>query len=60
MPGALLGQDTGALFWRASDLANVMREALEHHLEACFAAHFPQEDTRRGAPGAQEFVTKTT
>ena len=31
-----------------------------HHVEACFAAHFPQEDTGRGAPGSQEFITKTT
>ena len=23
-------------------------------------AHHPQEDTRRGAPSAQEFITKTT
>ena len=29
-------------------------------MEACFAARFPQEDTRRGAPGAQEFIAKTT
>ena len=37
-----------------------MREALGHHLEACFAARFPQENTGRGAPTAQEFITKTT
>ena len=37
-----------------------MREALGHHLEACFAARLPQEDTGRGAPTAQEFITKTT
>ena len=29
-------------------------------MEACFAARFPQEDTWRGATGAQEFITKTT
>ena len=29
-------------------------------MEACFAARFPQEDTGRGAPSAQEFITKTT
>ena len=29
-------------------------------MEACFAARFPQEGTRRGAPGAQEFITKVT
>ena len=29
-------------------------------MEACFAARFPQEDTGRGAPDAQEFITKTT
>ena len=29
-------------------------------MEACFAARFPQEDTRRGAPGAQEFINKAT
>ena len=29
-------------------------------MEACFAARLPQEDTGRGAPSAQEFITKTT
>ena len=29
-------------------------------MEACFAARLPQEDTGRGAPTAQEFITKTT
>ena len=29
-------------------------------MEACFAARFPREDTGRGAPSAQEFITKTT
>ena len=37
-----------------------MREALGHHLEACFAARLPQEDTGQGAPDAQEFIAKTT
>ncbi len=37
-----------------------MREALGHHLEACFAARFPQEITGKGAPTAQEFITKAT
>ena len=60
MPGALLGQGSGALFWRASDLANLTREALGHHLEACFTARFPQEKTGRGGPTAQEFITRTT
>ena len=60
MPGTLLGQGLGALFWKASDLANVTREALGHHLEACFAPRFPQENTWQGAPTAQEFMTKTT
>ena len=59
-PGALLGQGSGALFWRASDLANIMREALGHHMEAFFAAHFPQENTGQGVPTTQEFITKTT
>ena len=27
-------------------------------MEACFAARFPREGTRRGAPSAQEFITK--
>ena len=44
----------------ASDLANLTREALGHHLEACFAAHVPQESTGQGVPTTQEFVTKTT
>ena len=60
MPSALLEQGSGALFWRTSDLANITREALGHHLEACFAACFPQENTGQGAPTAQEFITKTT
>ena len=29
-------------------------------MEACFTARFPQENTGRGAPTAQEFITKTT
>ena len=37
-----------------------MREALGHHLEACFTTRFPQEDTGQGAPTAQEFITKAT
>ena len=60
MPDTLLGQGSGALFWRASDLANITREALRHHLEACFLARFPQEDTEQGAPSAQEFTTKAS
>ena len=44
-PGALLRQGSGALFWRASDLANLTREALGHHLEACLTTHLPQEST---------------
>ena len=57
---ALLGLGLGALFWRASELANVTREALGHHMEACFVARFPHEGTRQGVPGAQEFITKAT
>ena len=60
MPGALLRQGSGALFWRASDLANLTREALGHHLEACFATRDPQESTGQGVPTIQEFITKTT
>ena len=60
MPGALLRQGSGALFWRASDLANLTREALGHHLEACLTAHFPQERIGQGVPTTQEFITKTT
>ena len=37
-----------------------MREVLGHHLEACFAARFPQENTGQGVPTTQEFITKTT
>ena len=37
-----------------------MREALGHHLEACFAAHDPRESTGQGVPNTQEFITKTT
>ena len=39
--GALLGLGSGALSWRATDFAKVTREALGHHLEACFKARFP-------------------
>ena len=60
MPGALLGQGSGALFWRASDFAKITREALGHHLEACFAARFPQEGMGKGRPNPQEFITKAT
>ena len=49
-----------ALFWRSSDLANITREALGHHLELCFVARFPQENTGQGVPTAQEFITRTT
>ena len=37
-----------------------MREALGHHLEACFKARFPQEGTWHGKPNVQEFIAKTT
>ena len=36
-----------------------MREALGHHLEVCFTARFPQENTRQGLPTVQKFITKT-
>ena len=58
MPGALLRQGSGALPWRAADLAKVTREALGHHMEACFEARFPQEGARQGDPDPQEFVSK--
>ena len=29
-------------------------------MEVCFTTRFPQEDTGRGAPDAQEFIAKTT
>ena len=58
MPGALLRQGSGAPPWRAADLAKVTREALGHHVEACFEAHFPQEGARQGGPNPQEFVSK--
>ena len=37
-----------------------MREALGHHLEACFTARFPQEGMGQGGPNPQEFITKAT
>ena len=37
-----------------------MREALGHHLEACFAVCFLQVGTGQGSPTVQEFITKTT
>ena len=49
---------SGDLLGRASDLARVMREALGHHVEACFSARFRGESTGRKAPGAQEFISK--
>ena len=58
--GALLEQGSGALSWRASDLAKITREALGHHLEACFAARFPQEGMGQGGPEPREFITKAT
>ena len=58
MPGALLRQGSGALPWRATDLARVTKEALGHHMEACFEACFPQEGARQGDPDPQEFVSK--
>ena len=36
----------------------VTREALRHHVEALFRAHFPGEGIRRRAPGVQEFINK--
>ena len=59
MTGAILGQGLGAFFWKASDLAHITREALGHHLEACFTTRFPQEGTGNGKPNVQEFITKT-
>src|SRR3954466_16260833 len=35
-----------------------MREALGHHVEACFEARFPQEGARQGRSDQQEFVNK--
>src|SRR3954469_974628 len=58
MPGALLRQGSGALTWRATDLARVTREALGHHVEACREARFPQEGARQGRSYLQEFVNK--
>ena len=58
MPGALPKQGSGAPSWRATDLAKVTREALGHHLEACFRARFPQEGAKQGEPDPQEFVSK--
>ena len=58
MPGALLRQGSRALPWRATELARVMREALGHHMEVCFEAHFPQEGASQGDPDPHEFVSK--
>ena len=58
MPSTLLRQGSGALPWRATDLARVTREALGHHMEACFEARFPQEGLRQGETNPQEFVSK--
>ena len=45
---------------RVTDFAKITREVLGHHLEACFAACFPQEGTRQGGSNPQEFITKIT
>src|SRR5215216_6053799 len=34
------------------------REALGHHVDACFSARFRQEGARHEAPGAQDFITQ--
>ena len=60
MPDALLKQGSRAPSLRAADLAKVTREALGHHLEACFKARFPQEGARQGGPNPQEFVSQIT
>src|SRR3954466_1837423 len=44
----------------ATDLARVTREALGHHVEACFEARFPREGARQGRSDQQEFVNKVT
>jgi hypothetical protein len=49
---------SGALLWRASDLTSVTREAFGHHVGACFDARLREPDTRREAPGTQDFITK--
>src|SRR3954463_8677100 len=56
--GALLRQGSGALTWRATDLAWVTREARGHHVEACFEARFPRKEAREGRSNQQEFVSK--
>ena len=43
---------------RASDLANVARAVLGHHVEALFRAHFQGESSRREAPGIEEFISE--
>ena len=37
-----------------------MREALGHHLEACFRTRFPQEGAKQGWLNPQEFVSQIT
>src|SRR5215216_4066245 len=34
------------------------REALGHHMDACFSARFRQEGARHEASGAQDFITQ--
>ena len=58
MPGAPPRLGSGALLWRASDLANVARMALGHHVEALFRACFPEEGNMHEALGVQEFIGK--
>ena len=58
MPGAPLRLGSGALLWRAFDLASVTREALGHRVEACFNVRFHEESARHKAPSAQEIITK--
>ena len=35
-----------------------MKEALGHHVEGLIRARFPEEGSRREAPGVQEFISK--
>ena len=38
-------------------MAKITREALRHHLEACFKACFPLEGIRQGGPNPREFIS---
>jgi hypothetical protein len=42
--------------WRSSDMPDVPREVIEHHLAVCPQAHPVKQKIRRQAPEKQDFI----